>query len=370
VDETTALDLLATALASQFVIFAGPSGTGKSTFARLLARFFAPEYKWRVLEARRGWVGPEDCVGYFSVLADYFATTPDTEKLIALHDASVEGVDEGGPPTLLTPPILVIEEINLSPPEGYLSPLFHGFSSPVAALVAWPLHARATGARDPDEFLELPRRVLLGPYFRCFGTINVDATAIAPARKVTARAATVLLEPSSPTVPDDVVRLLRLTVEKGESPGADGEFARFLGDPSSGFAFHDGPVQDACARSLGAWIDRMATETWTPAVSRRDWVRAMMYMGYFLLLAGDRVGLEEATSLAAENALLHFVLPGLPAERFSVALSELARATDLSPAPQSEDDLGGLLAPRLARLNESLAAFGIAEAVDFWTALS
>ena len=63
-----ATDLLAAVLSSQFVLFAGPSGTGKSTLARQLQSFFADSDKARTVDARRQWLSPEDLAGYYSVL--------------------------------------------------------------------------------------------------------------------------------------------------------------------------------------------------------------------------------------------------------------------------------------------------------------
>lgn len=47
------VDLLAAALSSQFVIMAGPSGSGKSLMPSALAAFFAPPERRRRLEASR-----------------------------------------------------------------------------------------------------------------------------------------------------------------------------------------------------------------------------------------------------------------------------------------------------------------------------
>ena len=43
-----------------------------------------------VLEARSGWSGPEDAFGYYSSLTSQFAQTPDTPKLVALHEFAGE----------------------------------------------------------------------------------------------------------------------------------------------------------------------------------------------------------------------------------------------------------------------------------------
>ena len=193
VDATMAADYLAATLSSQLLFFAGPSGTGKSVSARLLQRFFAQGARSQTLEARRQWLSPDDLVGYYSVLADQFATTPDTGKLVEAHEASINPVISGK--EIEGPPILLVEEINLSPPEGYLAPVIHGLSGVSTPRLLWDLHSRTAGAVDQSSVIKLPETLRLGPYPRVLGTINVDSTAHAPARKVASRACVLLLEP-------------------------------------------------------------------------------------------------------------------------------------------------------------------------------
>ena len=181
VDMTTSVDVLASILASQFVLFAGPSGTGKSTLARQLQHFFADEDKAQIFEARRQWGSLEDLVGYYSVLGDQFATTPDTQKILDLHEASVSPLlGEKGTP-VSGPPIMLVEEINLSAPEGYLAPVIHGLSGVRTPFLEWHLHSKDSGAEDETALLTLPELAMIGPYPRVLGTINVDANAHAPA---------------------------------------------------------------------------------------------------------------------------------------------------------------------------------------------
>src|SRR5690242_14780704 len=83
-DEATILDALAAYLSSQFLLFAGPSGTGKSSLARALATFFTDRFV--ALEAEVGLTRPADFVGYPSSItgASEYVTTPATDLLLEL----------------------------------------------------------------------------------------------------------------------------------------------------------------------------------------------------------------------------------------------------------------------------------------------
>jgi energy-coupling factor transporter ATP-binding protein EcfA2 len=371
-DASTAADLLAAALASQFLLFAGPSGTGKSTLARLLAKFFAPVDRWGVVEARRQWLGPEDLFGYYSTLANYYAVTPETPLLLDLHDSSMALVDEDAAQAP-TPPILLVEEINLSPIEGYLAPVTHGLSGVAAPYLKWPLHGRATGALDADGTIDVPRNSLLGPYPRIFGTINVDATALAPAPKIAARACVVLLEPA-PSQPASAIKdLVDLTLTEYEHAGtAEGQAAALLGDPRT--ALLKTPSRANLANALHSILVKIGGGQ-TAAVSRRDLLRCMVYMAYFAYVVDGAAGTGGADipRIAAENAVLHFILPTLPPERFGTSVNALLSDTTdpLGAAAGGSDTVGPLLRSRLERLAGTVGSpLGLTDAIDYWSALS
>jgi energy-coupling factor transporter ATP-binding protein EcfA2 len=384
-DLATATDVLACALASHLVLFAGPSGTGKSTIARLLASFLSRDEAIAVLEARSGWSGPEDAFGYYSSLTSQFAQTPDTPKLVALHEFAV-GALAGERPDLnqAASSVLLVEEANLSPMEGYLAPVTHGLSAVSVPLVAWPLHAQRSGAADSDELLEVPPTAVLGPWPRVFATINVDANSVAPARKVTARAAVVLLEPEeSWDAGAEATRLLASAMTgadmKDDVTGAglsttptDGsEHApspvRMMGDPTTARAAFDLGQLTTVLQHFGRLLQVIGDGT--PLVpSRRDAERAANYMAYFVALAGGSDD-DDVAKVAAENAVVHVILSQLPTHVFAGAVERLA-ADALISQPADAGGLGGGLGRRVTRLRAATSGMLFTESMDFWAALS
>ncbi len=361
-DRSLAVDLLAVMLSSQFVLFAGPSGTGKSTMARLLTDFFAPDGRRFVIEALRQWLTPDDVAGYYSVLAKRFAMSPNTDTILSMHDASVAPSQEGN--DVKGPPILVVEEMNLSAPEGYLAPVVHGLSAGSDILLKWVLRTGGAETVDEQGVRFLPPIAVFGPYPRVLGTINVDASAHAPARKVAARSSVVLLEPVELTV-EELVQMA--SSEEGEEELVEeGWGESFLGDPLA--ALKDAPEEEV--KMLAARLQELVARFDGVIPSHRGLNRSLAYMAYFRRLAGSDPGVEdENLQLAVENAFAHCVLPTVDPGRFLPTLQKL-QETGLSAAAESDDALGGLLGIRVERLIASASDgvdFGI---IDFWSALS
>jgi hypothetical protein len=240
-------------------------------------------------------------------------------------------------------------------------------SAVAVPFIKWPLHGRVNGAHDSDDLLQIPRLALLAPYPRCFGTINVDATALAPAPKVAGRACVLLIEPSLAASTDDIEGVVSLAL--GEQSDANaGEAAAFLGDPRTALA-RRGSAGDL-AEALNTLLTK-ALPAGAAVVSRRDLLRSLLYMAYYAELVAEAA--TEVPVLAAENAFAHFILPTLPSELFITAATNLlddARAPALA-ARADPDAIGGALRPRLQRLGDVLGSFaGAIDAVDFWSALS
>ncbi len=356
-ESATKADLLAATLSSQFVLFAGPSGTGKSTAASALAEFFSPVERRSTITVERTWESPQDVTGSYSSFAGYFLAKPGLDELARLvHNPNALP----GNPSALTP-LVVVEEANLSPIEGYLNPVVHGLSSPARETISWALHPMPSPVpRSGEEgaSADVPPSLILGPWPRFLGTINVDHTAIAPARKVSGRACVVLLEPL-----DDVAAADGIDALWNEGTAArEGGPEELLHDPRTALAFLRGtPELTELADSLDTVIRRLGAAIGANPVSKRDEQRCLLYMAFFRDIAPYVPGFQQGEVLmqAAENAVLHFVLPGLTPQQFLAAVDHFR-----------EEGPPSLLRSRCARLLPEKADVSLGYAVDFWTALS
>jgi len=363
-DLSLATDLLAATLSSQLLMFAGPSGTGKSTVARLLRSFFAPVDRQFEVEALRQWLTPDDLVGYYSVLGQRFATASGTLTVVGLHEASVaplagEGDEVEGPP------ILLVEEMNLSAPEGYLAPVIHGLSGVSEPVLHWELHTGGAEAIDEAAVVTLPQAALIGPYPRVFGTINVDASAHAPARKVAARSSVVLLEPAALTAAELIALATPAVDEADFDEEPHGE--RFLGDPLAALKAVSG--DEVAIGLLTEKLQGFVEQLGGLFVSRRDAKRCLAYMAYFQAL---RRGEDEdrVLQLAVENAFSHCVLPTVESGRFVPTLEAL-KELSLAGSAATPEEMGGLLGARVERLlGISSEGSDLGGMLDFWSALS
>ncbi len=371
-DHSTRVDLLAAYLSCQFLLLAGPSGTGKSTAARVLQEFFTTQDSAATVEARRQLIGPEDLVGYYSALGGRYLGTPDLPALVA--------IGSGGPESCS--PALLVEEINLSPVEGYLSAFMHGLSRPTTKTVPWTLYSSSDfleGEEEPD----VPQRLSFVPFPRLLGTINVDATAMAPSPKVTSRACVVLIEPA------DRVDFARaedyLKADSSGVPPRSARGAAFVESPAlalASLAGDEGRRNDLKAglEGLVASVIKGASEQQTVGrlenfVTRRQATQMLCYVAWFSLLAEgytlwSSTAVENAVKIAAENALLHFVLPGLPPAEFTAVLTYLTKSSLIS-SPADPKQLGSVLASRVKRLESAAGESFIAgRYLDFWDRLS
>ncbi len=353
-------DAVASFLSSQLVFLAGPSGTGKSQLGRCLMDFFSQEAHSHVVEGRRQLLGPEDLAGYFSNISDRFAVGPETLGLVGLHEAAF------APQEPLACPILLVEEANLSTIEGYLAPVVHGLSAPSVPIVKWRLHARLAQVEDPELAVEIPPQVYLGPFPRFLATINVDASAHAPARKVVSRGLVLLLEPETPQ-PNRIAELL-----SGDPPvsAPRGAGANHVGDPAATLRSLDAAqIETLLATYLDVAKQVAGTEV-NVDPSYRDLRRVLQYMSVFVALTQGRgSGGVDLTRLAAENAFMHVSLPALNAADFVATVNSAAKSTALCGAADPEG-VGGLLQSRVRSLARSIEGSLFADSVDFWTALS
>jgi hypothetical protein len=341
------LDLLAATLSSQFVIMAGPSGSGKSLIASALAAFFAPPSRRARLDSSRLLAKPQEFFGFYSQLAagKFIANEP----LLTLLELDRRNA--------ATPPMITIEEANLSPIEGYLSPLVHGFGALETASLPIRLHTQAESVESQLESMLVPPILDLAPYPRIFATLNVDAESPAPARKVVSRGCVVLLEtPEFDTALVAAGALAHPSVEDATGPAA-----ALIGRPTIALHRYIASGSNVFEQALSERATMLRDKLGVDVIAHRQLQRSLMYMAWFVELSGetDADQGQPAVEAAADNATLHFVLPSLPAAQFEKALEAL-----------DDGNRTGVLAHRLSRLRGILAEYQFGPPPDFWGALS
>lgn len=341
-------DLLASTLSSQFIVMAGPSGSGKSLMASALSAFFSKKDNRARLEGSRFLARQEEFLGYYSHLAgQQFVSQPPLLDLLPL-EASDDRTDV---------PIVTIEEANLSPIEGYLSALVHGLGGNESTELEFRLHAADQRLTTQAGGAEIPARLRLAPYPRFFATINVDADSPAPARKVASRACVVLTD--TPSIDEALASADILTQPSIDE--ADGPASAILGRPSVAFSRYSTSGSNDYEVALAARGKDLSGILGTEAISFRAYQKALFYIAWYVELAGDETpnSGEGSLATAVDNALLHFVLPTLPAQQFARAVAGLEGV-----------DSASVLARRLDRLRTAVEGQHFGPAPDFWGALS
>jgi hypothetical protein len=341
------LDLLAAALSSQFVIMAGPSGSGKSLMASALSAFFAPEDHRRRLEAARLLAKPEEFFGYYSHLAGDRFTAYEALLLLLGLDMAPDS----------TSPMITIEEANLSPIEGYLSALIYGLDGLETTNLPVRLHTQPgeVVSQVPDQ--KVPSVLEIQPYPRFFATINVDADSPAPARKVVSRACVVLMEtPTFETALAAADMLVHPSVEDATGPAA-----AHIGRPTIAFSRYAETGSEVYQQALAERATTLRDKLGVDVIAPRQLLHSLMYMAWFVELTSETEPEQgsPAVEAAADNAILHFVLPSLPAAQFERALQAL-----------DDGHRTGVLKTRLERLRNVVSEQQFGPPPDFWGALS
>lgn len=343
------LDLLAATLSSQFVIMAGPSGSGKSLMASALAAFFAPPDRRGRLESSRLLAKPQEFFGFYSHLAGgkFVANEP----LLTLLDVC-QDVHQPA-----TPPMITVEEANLSPIEGYFSPLVHGFGGLEAASLDIRLHTQSDDVESQGNDGFVPAVLELGPYPRIFATLNVDAESPAPARKVVSRGCVVLLEtPDFDTALAAAGALAHPSIEEATGPAS-----KLIGRPTIALHRYVASGTNVFEQALSERAAILRGALGVDVIAHRQLQRSLMYMAWYVELSGE-VDPDEnmpAVEASADNALLHFVLPSLPSAQFEKALQAL-----------DDGNRTGVLARRIRRMQMAMSEHQFGPSPDFWGALS
>lgn len=178
-DYNTVTNILTTIAQSQFTLFSGRPGTGKTSLAKMLGTSLGLQNRLLNIPVARGWTSSKDVLGFYNALSCSFnpAATGLYELLTQLDKESKKSKNGA-------PAICLLDEFNLSQPEHYFSP-FLEMSDPESKRII------ATGDQDAP-YLEIPN------YLRFLGTINNDESVQSLTPRMLDRAAIISFDEIEP----------------------------------------------------------------------------------------------------------------------------------------------------------------------------
>ncbi|WP_326902338.1 AAA family ATPase [Kosakonia cowanii] len=156
-DYSTAANILTTIAQTQFTLFSGLPGTGKTSLAKMLGNCLGLQNRLLNIPVARGWSSFRDVLGFYNALSQSFtsSSTGLYEFLTHLHKEKSNNQESAAA-------IILLDEFNLSQPEHYFSPFLE---------MSDPESQRILSTGNPDEpYLTVP------DYLRFLGTINQDET--------------------------------------------------------------------------------------------------------------------------------------------------------------------------------------------------
>ncbi|ELF1741498.1 AAA family ATPase, partial [Klebsiella pneumoniae] len=136
-DYSTAANILTTISQTQFTLFSGLPGTGKTSLAKMLGNCLGLHNRLLNILVARGWSSFRDVLGFYNALSQSFtsSSTDLYEFLIHLHNEKMSNVESAAA-------IILLDEFNLSQPEHYFSPFLE---------MADPESQRTLATGNPDE---------------------------------------------------------------------------------------------------------------------------------------------------------------------------------------------------------------------------
>lgn len=154
-DYNSVANIIATIAQSQFTLFSGRPGTGKTSLAKMLGSSLGLKKRLLNIPVARGWTSSRDVLGFYNALSSSFnpSATGLYELLTQLNKECKANQDAA-------PAICLLDEFNLSQPEHYFSP-FLEMADPESKRII------ATGDQS-SPYLEVPQ------YLRFLCTINND----------------------------------------------------------------------------------------------------------------------------------------------------------------------------------------------------
>jgi hypothetical protein len=144
-------NIIITLSQSQFTLFSGLPGTGKTSLAKLIGKSMGIQSRLLNIPVARGWTSQRDVLGFFNALSQSFV--PASTGLYDLIEQMQD--DENGSTS-----IVLLDEFNLSQPEHYFSPFMEMADSE---------SNRKIYTGDPN----LPE-LIIPEYLRFLGTVNND----------------------------------------------------------------------------------------------------------------------------------------------------------------------------------------------------
>lgn len=154
-DYNSVANILTTIAQSQFTLFSGRPGTGKTSLAKMLGDTLGLKNRLLNIPVARGWTSSRDVLGFYNSLSSSFnSSATGLYELLTQLNNEIKSTHESAPA------ICLLDEFNLSQPEHYFSPFLE---------MADPESKRIILTGDQiTPYLEVPR------YLRFLGTINND----------------------------------------------------------------------------------------------------------------------------------------------------------------------------------------------------
>ncbi|MEZ8723188.1 AAA family ATPase [Vibrio pomeroyi] len=141
-------NLLITVAQSQFTLFSGQPGTGKTSMAQLLGKVTGLDSRLLTVPVAKGWTSTRDILGFYNTLSQTYQ--PSSSGLYELLE-HLNKENSG------TPAFVLLDEFNLSQPEHYLSNFLE---------MADEGSQRKINTGEPSNILTVPS------YLRFIGTLN------------------------------------------------------------------------------------------------------------------------------------------------------------------------------------------------------
>ncbi|EGQ9278312.1 AAA domain-containing protein [Vibrio vulnificus] len=163
-------NLLITIAQSQFTLFSGQPGTGKTSMAQLVGKAMGLNNRLLTIPVAKGWTSTRDILGFYNTLSQTYQ--PASSGLYEL----LEHLDKE---KNASSAFVLLDEFNLSQPEHYLSNFLE---------MADEGSMRRINTGEPSKVLSVPQ------YLRFIGTLNSDETVQSLSPRMLDRAAVITFD--------------------------------------------------------------------------------------------------------------------------------------------------------------------------------